>query len=182
MPVSEETYKRIALEDPSAQWELVCGELRKKPPMTMPHNEVQSELTHQLRMQLERAQYHVRSNSARAHTSAGSYFVPDVLVIPTTLVRKFESRPFELEEYIEPLPLVVEVWSRSTGEYDVGDKLAEYRRRGDLEVWRVHPYDRTLTAWRRQPDGSYSETTYTSGVVDVASLPGVSVDLTTLWD
>ena len=60
-----------------------------------------------------------------------------------------------LEVYDQPLPLVVEVWSRSTGDYDVEEKLAVYQQRGDLEIWRIHPYERTLTAWRRLPDGSY---------------------------
>jgi Uma2 family endonuclease len=45
----------------------------------------------------------------------------------------------ELELYVEPLPLVVEVWSPSTGQYDVDEKLPEYQRRGDLEIWRFHP-------------------------------------------
>ncbi len=35
------------------------------------------------------------------------------------------------------------------GRVDVESKLPDYRRRGDLEVWRIHPYERTLTAWRR---------------------------------
>jgi Uma2 family endonuclease len=55
----------------------------------------------------------------------------------------------ELEIYDEPLPLVAEVWSPSTGGYDVLAKLPEYRRRGDTEIWLLHPYERTLTAWRR---------------------------------
>jgi Uma2 family endonuclease len=78
--------------------------------------------------------------------------------------------------------LVVEVWSRSTGEYDVEEKLAAYQQRGDLEIWRIHPYERTLTAWRRLPDGSYDETIHQEGVVSVAALPGVEINLTALFD
>lgn len=87
-----------------------------------------------------------------------------------------------LEVYEGPLPLVVEVWSPSTGEYDVDTKLPEYQRRGDLEIWRLHPFDRTLIAWRRQPDGSYSESQYTGGTVRPVALPGVAIDLDTLFD
>ncbi len=36
-------------------------------------------------------------------------------------------------------------------------KLPIYRERDDLEIWFFHPYERTLAAWRKQPDGSYSE-------------------------
>jgi Uma2 family endonuclease len=79
-------------------------------------------------------------------------------------------------------PLVVEVWSRSTGDYDVEEKLADYQRRGDLEIWRIHPYERTLTAWRRLPDGSYEETIYRDGIVRPTALLGVEIDLTALFD
>ena len=63
---------------------------------------------------------------------------------------------------------MVEIWSRTTGDYDydITAKLPSYRERGDAEIWLIHPYERTLTAWRRQPDGSYAEETYRGGVVD----------------
>ena len=86
-----------------------------------------------------------------------------------------------LEVYQVPLPLVIEVWSRSTGTYDVDDKLPEYQRRGDLEIWRLQPYERALTAWRRQPDGSYTETVYSGGSVRPGALPGVAIDLDALF-
>ncbi len=44
------------------------------------------------------------------------------------------------------------------------------------------PYERTLTAWRRRDDGSYSETVYTGGVVEPVALPGVTIDLGLLFD
>ena len=87
-----------------------------------------------------------------------------------------------LEVYDQPLPFVAEVWSRSTGDYDIAVKLAVYQQRGDLEIWYMHPYERTLTARRRQSDGSYSEDRYTGGVVPVLSLPGVTIDLDALLD
>ena len=76
---------------------------------------------------------------------------------------------------------MVEVWSRSTGEYDVNTKFPEYKRRGDREIWRLHPYERTLTSWRQQPDGSYTETRFTGGIVHPVALPGVAVDLDALF-
>ena len=59
-------------------------------------------------------------------------------------------------------------------------KLPIYQQRGDLEIWFYHPYDRTLTARRKQPDGSYSEERYTGGIVPIHSLPGVTIDLDAL--
>ena len=76
---------------------------------------------------------------------------------------------------------MVEVWSPSTGEYDVETKLPHYRARGDLEVWLIHPQRREITAWRRQPGGDYTEETYSRGEVPVRSLPGVSVKLDSLF-
>ena len=83
---------------------------------------------------------------------------------------------------------MVEVWSRSTGAYDVETKLQGYRERGDAEIWLIQPYERTLTAWRRQPDGSYAEETYRDGrggrfvPSPGVPFPGVVIDLDALLD
>ena len=182
MPVTEATYRQVALEDPDGQWELVCGRLRRKPPMTTEHDGTGRILIRQFILQLDPRRFSVGQNSGKVRTSAGSYFIPDVSVIPLEYERRLRERPGTFEVYDDPLPLVVEVWSPSTGDYDVEDKLAEYRRRGDLEIWRLHPYERTLIAWRRQADGSYTETLYRGGLVQVATIPGVSIDLDTLFD
>ncbi len=57
----------------------------------------------------------------------------------------------------------------------------EGHRRGDTEIWLIHPYERTLTAWRRQPDGTYAETVYRGGPVQPATLPDVTIGLDTLF-
>jgi len=182
MPVSEATYERVALEDREGQWELVCGHLRSKPGMTPEHNYALYELDGLLRAQLESKTYVVSVNSGRLRISTGSFYIPDLCVIPRDFQRrKLREAPARLEVYDEPLPLVVEVWSPSTGEYDVEEKLREYQRRGDQEIWRIHPYERTLTAWCLQPNGSYEETLYRDGAVRPASLPSVSVELKALF-
>lgn len=194
MPVSEKTYQQVALEDPEGQWELHCGRLRRKPGMTFDHNDVMNELGYLLRSQLDRRKYRVRVNSGHARRSEANYYIPDVSVIPLHLAESLRGRRNRLEVYRDPLPLVVEVWSPSTGEYDVDEKLPEYQRRGDLEIWRIHPpsggeskgsppyKDRVLTAWQRQPDGSYTETVYRSGTVRLVALPHVTIDLDTLFE
>ncbi len=180
MPVSEATYERIALEDPEGNWELVCGRLRRKPEMTQEHNDVARLLGFYLQEQLNLGEYTVSVNLSRTRLRAGNYFVPDVAVIPEGL-RRAQAGTRGLETYDEPLPLVVEVWSPSTGEYDVTEKLAGYRERGDAEIWLVHPYERTVTAWRRHPGGSYVESRHSEGSVEVASLPGVSIGVASLF-
>jgi Uma2 family endonuclease len=180
MVVSFATYERVALEDPEEQWELFGGHLRKKPSMTQEHNTVAFWLGHLIQNQVDRKVYQVRVNQSRTKRADASYFIPDVVVIPRALMRSYgESGP--IESYEQPLPFVAEVWSRSTGDYDVDEKFPEYRRRGDQEIWRVHPYMRAVTVWRRQPDGSYSETVHERGTVPIESLPGVAVSLEDLF-
>ena len=182
MAVSEETYRQLALEDPDGQWELHCGVLRRKPSMSFEHNFVVTELFGQLFQQLDRSQFDVRSNAGRVKRSAENYYIPDVYVVPADIVRAHRRQPRSLEAYDTPLPLVIEVWSPSTGDYDVTTKLAEYQRRGDLEIWLFHPYDRVLTCGRRQPDGSYIETRHTSGAISPVALPAVDIELDTLFE
>ena len=182
MGVSIETFRRVALEDDEGVWEYRCGRLVRKPPMTMEHNEQAYELARQLILQLDAEAFSVRSNAGHVRVGGDRFVVPDVAVIPRHALERLAGKPTQLEEYAEPLPFVAEVWSRSTGEYDVDEKLPAYRERGDLELWRIHPYDKTVIAWRRQPNGSYVESHYgRSGMAPVESLPGVRIDLDRLF-
>jgi Uma2 family endonuclease len=179
MPVSEQAFRKLALEEPNV-WELHCGTPRQKPAMSWEHNYLGAALHRELVLQLDPHVFQVRSNIGHVRRSAAHYYIPDVYVVPAEVVRQHRGGR-ELEVYTSPLPLVVEIWSPSTGDYDVEEKLPEYQRRGDLEIWRLHPYEHTLTAWRRQPDGSYTETLYTGGVVRPVALPGVAIDLDALF-
>ena len=180
MPVSEKTFRQLALEDPG-QWELHHGVLSRKPNMTAEHNNVATALLLQLGPQLDKNRYRLRLNLGHVRRSVDSYYIPDVYVIPIEQLRT-QLGTRKLEVYAEPLPLVVEVWSASTGEYDVDSKLPEYQQRGDLEIWRIHPYERTLTTWRRLSDGNYEQSQYQGGNIRPLALPGVVVDLDTLFD
>ncbi len=182
MPVSMATYERVALEDPEGHWEMVCGRLREKPPMSTAHNGVQRRLHKQLAIQLPDDAFTVSAESARPRIEAGTYFVPDVCVIPIALERRLREQPGTFEVYPDPMPLVVEVWSPSTGDHDIETKLVEYQERGDLEIWRIHPYERTLTAWQRRPDGSYAETVHRGGTIEPTALPGVTIKIDRLFD
>ncbi|MCC7024537.1 MAG: Uma2 family endonuclease [Thermomicrobiales bacterium] len=180
--IDAEAYERLALDQPDRKWELRDGVLREKPGMTAAHNFVSIKLGYALMSQLDWSEYQVRIDSGRVFRPEATYFIPDLFVVPTAAVTPLLDRPDVLEVYEQPLPLVVEVWSRSTGDYDVREKLKVYQRRGDREIWMFHPYERTLTAWRRQPDGSYVETLHRDGVVTPVALPGVAIDLATLFD
>ncbi|MGH2616782.1 MAG: Uma2 family endonuclease [Thermomicrobiales bacterium] len=181
-PVSEETYRRLALDDRNGKLELHHGQLREKPSMSVEHGDIMFHLGVMLQNQLDRGQYRLRANHARLRRSADTYYVLDLAVVPTEIERALREQPGSLDAYAGPLPLVVEIWSPSTGDYDINEKLADYQQRGDPEIWRVHPYERTLTAWRRQSDGTYAETIYRDGTEYPESLPGVAIDLDTLFE
>jgi Uma2 family endonuclease len=175
--MTEQEYREVALGDAGGRWELVRGQLREKRDMSAAHGDVIDELATQLRQHLDRSEFRVRTHQARLRISPDSYFAPDVAILPAAIVRAKRADPHALDAYAEPLPLVVEVWSPSTGDSDLEIKIPDNQRRGDLEIWFIHPFARTLTAWRRRSDGSYSETIFHGGTVRLGSLPGVAIDL-----
>ncbi|MDQ2652649.1 MAG: Uma2 family endonuclease [Chloroflexota bacterium] len=173
--ITEQEYRDLALEEP--RLELWDGEPREKPTMSMKHEGVAFYLGHSLATQLDRGLFWISVNGGKARISGSTYFIPDVMVVQAELVTPYRDDPRALAAWSEPLLLVVEVWSPSTDGYDQARKLNAYKERGDQEIWYIHPYERTLTAWRKQPDGSYHEAVYAGGVVPAEALPGVVIDL-----
>ena len=184
MAISAETYERVALEDPDGRWELVCGALRQKPVMTQEHNRSIRTSARLLIRQLDERRFSVDAGQTKVRTSSGAYFVPDLCVILAEAERREAAlHPGGLEVFEEPLPLIVEAWSPSTGDYDVTTKIPEYRRRGDREIWLIHPYERWLKAWRRQTDGSYTETLFSGdAIIEPIALTGVRIVLAALFE
>ena len=149
--------------------------------MSFAHNRQMTRLGLSLGHQLDPRAFEVRINVGRVRRTDETYYIPDVFVIPMALTERWNDHPESLEIYDEPLPFVAEVWSPSTGDYDIDAKLPQYQLRGDLEIWRLHPFERTLTVWRRQPDGRYTEEVLRGGVVWLHALPDVTVDLDALF-
>jgi Uma2 family endonuclease len=182
MAISEKTYRQVALEDPTGRWELSCGHLRSKPAMTNAHLYVTELLIDALSAQMDWLQHWVAKDAPRLRTSTGSYYVPDVCIFPRALLEHaFRAGPRRFQVFDEPMPFVAEVWSPNTGDYDVETKIAEYQRRGDLEIWRLHPYEKTVRRWIRRPDGSYTESLLSSGIIQLAALPSVSIEIESLF-
>lgn len=181
MSVSAKTYETVALEDPEGHWELHDGRLREKPIMTFRHNHYSVHLGHQLLNALDLNVYDVRIDNGRVSRTDVTYFIPDVLVLPLRIAEHLFDVSDRLEVYPDPLPFIAEIWSPSAGDYDIDAKFDEYKRRGDLEIWRVHPFERRVTAWTRRPEGQYDEHTYEGGVVPLTGLPGVVIDLDRLF-
>ena len=177
--MSEEQYQQFVSAQPDGHWELHDGRLVEKPGVTFRHGQIPMLLGHFLLSQLDRDAYQVVSE-LRVRRSSATVFMPDLMVVPTGYSEEIRDQPV-LAIFSDPLPLVVEVWSPSTGDYDVDAKVPVYQQRGDLEIWRIHPYERTLTAWRRQPDGSYEASIHRGGTATPVALPGVEINLDELF-
>jgi Uma2 family endonuclease len=181
MPMTEELYRQVVLADPEGRWEMHRGRLREKPPMSAEHGHVLDELAASLYAQIDRRRFRIRIDHGRLARTDESHYIPDLYVIEADRVSAARRRADPLETYRDPLPLVVEIWSPSTGVYDVDEKIPEYQRRGDLEIWCFHPIERTLRGWRRQPDGSCQEFVQAHGTVKPIALPDVTIDLDMLF-
>jgi Uma2 family endonuclease len=177
--ISEEAYQQYVLSGVEGNWELHDGRLVEKPGMTFRHGQIPMLLGHFLLSQLDRDAYAVVSE-LRVRRSSATVFMPDLLVVPTAYSEEIRDHPI-LAIFSDSLPLVVEIWSSATGDYDVDAKLPVYQQRGDLEIWRIHPYERMLTSWQRHLDGSYQETIHRGGSVTPVALPGVAIDLESLF-
>ena len=178
--MSQAGYERFVLSGAEGLWELHDGILVEKPGMSWEHLNINSLLAYLLQDQLDPSDYRVLIEG-RVRRPTDTIFLPDVMVVPISYGDPFRGKPGMLAILPGPLPLVVEVWSASTGDYDVDAKIPTYQQRGHLEIWRIHPYERTVTSWVRQPGGSYRETTHRGGVVSLAALPGVQIDLERLF-
>ena len=173
--VSEETYRRIAIGGESKRVELVRGRPREQPAAAFSPTQRWFEPGIMPERQLDRDGFVVGVNGGRLRRSTTNVAIPDVFVTPTAVTRPLRTWSDGLALDEEPLPLVVEVRSPSTGNVD--EKFTEYRARGDLEIYRLHLSERTPTAWRRRPDGGEDGTPHREGIIRPASPPGVATDL-----
>lgn len=149
--------------------------------MTFAHSHTIDLLMAQLYRQLDLTLFAVCVNHGHVRRSDETSYIPELFVVPLGLENQRWDVRDVLETFGQPLPLVVEVWWPSTGGYDVDATFPKYRRRGGLEIWRLNPYDRVLTAWRRRSDGEYDARGCRGGVIEPVALPDVAIDLDALF-
>jgi Uma2 family endonuclease len=148
--------------------------------MTQEHNDAATELALQIAAQLDTSRFTLRQNSGHLQAPGGRSYVPDVFILPREFRAPRSGVPGRLEAYDQAMPFVCEVWSRSTGDYDTDAKIPHYQARGDTEIWRIHPYEATVRAWRRQGDGAYEELELT-GRVSLSAFPDISIEIERLF-
>jgi Uma2 family endonuclease len=181
MPIPPDLYEQVALAETDGTWELHDGWLTLRSSGTVMHNQVVSNLAATFMRAWPSEVYSARINAGRLRCGEGWYLVPDFFVFPKEWMVPLLGTE-RLEVYDKPVPLVVEVWAPGVCGYDEARKLAIYRERRDEEIWQVHPQRRTLSSWRRLPDGRHRRTIVRSGTFTPAVLPDVAVDVDTLFD
>jgi hypothetical protein len=130
---------------------------------------------------LSKADFRVLHNAGYLRAPDRSIYLPDVAIVPGILMQRFRTDPMLFEIYDESLPFVAEVWSPPNGLFDVDTKFPAYRLRGDAEIWRIHPFERTVTIWLKHPNGTYEETIVRSRPVNLQALPSVAIVIDDLF-
>mgnify|MGYP002336076366 CR=1 FL=1 len=177
--MSVEAYEDFVLSGVEGLWELHDGVLVEKPGMSWRHLDIVAELVYLLRSQLDRTKYRVFAEG-RVRRATDTVLLPDVMVLPDSYGAPFVDH-VRLAMFSGPMLLVVEVWPQSTGDYDLNTKLPVYQERGDREIWRIHPFERTLTRWVRDMNGTYQVSIHHGGSVRLAAIPDVEVAVELDW-
>jgi Uma2 family endonuclease len=153
----------------------------KEPPApSRSHQELAGELYHQARLALAGkpwrayvAPFDVRlPKSAEADDLIDTVVQPDVLIVCD--LDKLDGRGMRGAP-----DWIAEVLSPTTASHDQIVKVPMYERAGVLEVWLVHPTDRTLTIYRLE-GGRYGRPIILElkGQTAISAIPGVTID----WD
>lgn len=162
--------------------ELINGTayIREPPAPSRSHQELVGELYHQARLALEVkpcrayvAPFDVRLPKAgEADDQIDTVVQPDVLIVCD--LNKLDQRGMRGAP-----DWIAEILSPTTAGHDQIVKLPIYERAGVLEVWLIHPTDRTLTIHRLE-SGRYGRPVVVElkGRTAISAIPGVSID----WD
>ncbi len=171
-------YERMAADAAWKLTELHDGIPREKPVMSQAHGGVMMALTRALLLGADERIHRLRTNHAKLAAPGGSYFIPDLVVLPLPAAT---ASPDAADLYHDPALLVIEIRSPSTGGFDLETKIPAYMLRGDAEIWLVQPERGEVIRWIRSPDGTYGQSRIGAGALGPAALPGVAIDLDRLF-
>jgi Uma2 family endonuclease len=176
------TYGEYLTWPDDERTELIDGTayVREPPAPSRSHQELVGELYYQVRLALEGKSFHayVAPFDVRLPKDGEADELIDTVVQPDVLIVRDLAKLDDRGMRGAP-DWIAEVLSPSTANHDQTVKLRAYERAGVLEVWFVHPGDRTLTAYRLE-DGRYGRPTVLElrGRTSISAVPGVGID----WD
>lgn len=163
------------------RYELINGiaYVKEPPAPTRFHQELVGELHYQVKLALEgqRWRAYVAPFDVRLPKAGEADDLIDTVVQPDVLI---VSDRHKLDDHgMRGAPdWIAEVLSPTTARHDQLVKIPVYERAGVLEVWLVHPIERTLTVYRLG-NGRYERPNVfeLKGRTAIGALPGVSIDL-----
>lgn len=151
--------------------------------MSVWHIRTMARLAHQHSRQLGINPFEVHTNTVRLRYMDETSVIPDVPVVAVMLLATDDTAESASPEVFgSAMPFFSEVWLPSTGGYEVDRKFSDCQRRGDAEIGHSHPYERTLTIWRRGTGSAYKESVARGGRIPLPSLPRVVIDIVDLFD
>ncbi|WP_438041225.1 Uma2 family endonuclease [Sorangium sp. So ce128] len=110
--------------------------------------------------------------------STGLATYPDVTVVCGPLERDTQD-----EQAVTNPTLIVEVLSRSTEEYDRGDKFEHYKRLPSLRQYvLVSHRERCMEIWTRDADGGFTSAIAREGDVALLASIGARLDVRELYE
>ena len=176
--ITVEEYHRMAevgLLAPDARVELIEGEIIDMPPIGSRHAAIVTRL-HKLLI-------HAMGDSAivwcQFPVQLGDFSEPQ----PDLALLAPREDFYEQRLPIGPETLLVIEVSETTLRYDRQIKLPLYARHGIPEYWIFDTQGKQLHVFRRPSDATYGEVLFMDkpGVMPIAALPGVTVDLSSLF-
>ncbi len=165
----------VGLLAPDARVELIEGEIIDMPPIGIRHENAVDRLTRLLVLAVgERAIVRCQGSIQLGDFSQPQ---PDFALLAPREGDYAQRRATAADTL-----LVIEV-SETTLRYDRQTKLPLYARHGIHELWIVDVRGRQLHVFRNPTGAAYEEVLSLDepGVIPIASLPDVSVDLSSLW-
>lgn len=174
-PVTFEEYR--ALPDDGPRYELIGGVLHQRPSLKVIHQFVSGELFVALDKWSRRDRLGlVLFGPFDVKFSAHNAVQPDLVFYSNANLDALG------EDYGVGAPdLVIEVLSPSNRRNDLVLKRALYTDNGVPEYWIVDPDKRTISVNLLHGD-RYRETIHAGGSVEVQTLPGLAIDMATLFD
>ncbi|MGH8201165.1 MAG: Uma2 family endonuclease [Steroidobacteraceae bacterium] len=178
----QHTYGEYLTWPDDERTELIDGTayVRDPPAPSRSHQELVSELHYQARLGLEGTSFraYIAPFDVRLPKDGEADELIDTVVQPDVLIVRDLAKLDDRGMRGAP-DWIAEVLSPSTASHDQTVKLRAYERAGVLEVWFVHPGDRTLTAYRLE-DGRYGRPAILElrGRTSISAVPGVTID----WD
>jgi Uma2 family endonuclease len=177
--ITADEYHRMAEEGilpPDARVELIEGEIIDMPPIGCLHATVVDELA-RLFVHVVGKRAIVRVRGA-VRLSDRTEPQPDLALLKPQREKYRKNHPAGPEIF-----LIIEV-SDTTFRFDRDTKMELYARYGGPEAWIVDVKSKRLHFFRSPLKGKYSEVSSTArlGVTPVPALPGVTVDLSQLFN